>query len=165
MIVYAPPGPSYCCAAFCLWEVIHVFLHKDQKKTCKGGWGPKRCMWGSVPPSSCTWQSYCTMLERIARLARKGRSKEHSVLRAEPPQICSASYTRHWPEGCRHLGRMQNLMQSLPDCICALSADTFGSGCLCSLHVLCATTAGHLGPVLPDHGGRTCLHPQQLLQI
>ena len=52
-------------------------------------------------------------------------------------------------------------MQSLPDCICALSADTFGSGCLCSLHVLCATTAGHLGPVLPDHGDRTCLHPQQ----
>lgn len=35
--------------------------------------------------------------------------------------------------------------------------------CLCSLHVPRATTAGHLGPVLPDCGNhpagdRTCLH-------
>lgn len=57
---------------------------------------------------------------------------------------------------------------------CAERPGTFGSGCragvcLCSLHVPRATTAGHLGPVLPDHGtlpmgAGTRLHPQQLLR-
>lgn len=140
------------------------FFTRTKRKYAKAVGGQRDAREAVYPPAAAHDNPIAPCWSALLGLPGRGEAKNTRYY-VRSHQICSASYTRHWPEGCRHLGRMQNLMQSLPDCICALSADTFGSGCLCSLHVLCATTAGHLGPVLPDHGGRTCLHPQQLLQI
>lgn len=111
-------------------------------------------------PRGCSTAFLQSSRETNLNYPREAEKQEMRSLHAELLHRGNPCLPGCRPRGLTHPGRIQNLMERpcdnghdrLRSSLMPLGAVVEQVSCLCSLHVPRASTAGHLGPVLPDCG-------------